>query len=311
MDRTTATRRRLLVGAGSIAGVAGIAGCLDGGTSDGGANDSEGGATEGDPDDDGDGESEEQPETPEDEEENGEETEESAETTTEDESDEETEESGETATEDGSENADETDEGESETTDEPRDVSFRSTDGAALEGTIYGDGDCAVVLTPQINQERGSWEPQATRIADEGYTAFAIDVDGDDYPGSVEGAIDYLRDERESEGIVLVGASIGGEASVIANARAEGELVRGVVAISPGGGADHAADLTGETLFAVAEDDDDRFVETTETLHEEAPDPTELRTYDGSAHGQGLFDTEHGDDLFEGIVGLVGDACGS
>lgn len=204
---------------------------------------------------------------------------------------------------------DTTDDADATDETEPEDVSFQSADGVELMGTVYGDGDCGVVLTPQINLERGSWGPQATQLAEQGYLAFAIDVDEDDRPASILGALRYLEEGHGIDRVVFVGASIGGEASVIANARADAEVVGGVVAISPGGGTDYAADLTGRKLFVVAEGDDDRFVETTETLHEEASKPKELQIYDGSAHGQALFDNEHGDDLVRWIAALVEDAA--
>lgn len=199
---------------------------------------------------------------------------------------------------------------ESDRTDasEPGDVTFESTTGTELEGTIYGEGRCGVVLTPQINLDRESWSEQARRLADEGYSALAIDEDEDDRPGSILGAVRHLTEERGTERIVLVDASSGGEASVVANARAETDAVAGVVAISPGGGADRAADLRGRKLFVVAEDDE-RFVRTTEELHEQAPEPKELRTYSGDEHGQGLFETEHGGDLLGRILALVDAAC--
>lgn len=202
---------------------------------------------------------------------------------------------------------------ETDTPDEdgPQDMSFQSTNGVELMGTIYGDGECAIVLTPQINRERGSWEPQATQLADKEYITFAIDVDEDDRPASILGAVQYLQAEHEINRVILIGASIGGEASVIANAHTESDTVRGVVAISPGGGTDYAADLTGQKLFVVAEEDEERFIETTETLHETAPEPKELQIYSGDAHGQGLFETEHSDDLFQRIVNLVEEACES
>ena len=193
---------------------------------------------------------------------------------------------------------------------EPEDVTFESTAGTTVEGTIYGEGGCGVVLTPQINLDRESWTEQARQLADDGYLALAIDEDEDNRPESVLGAVDYLMGERETERIVLIGASSGGEASVVANARAETDAVTGIVAISPGGGTERASDLQGRKLFVVAEDDDERFVRTTEELHEQASDPKELRIYSGSEHGQDLFETEHGEDLLEGIVTLVEEACG-
>lgn len=87
---------------------------------------------------------------------------------------------------------------------EPEDVTFESTTGTELEGTIHGEGRCGVVLTPQINLDRESWSEQARRLADEEYSALAIGEDEDDRPGSILGAVRHLTEERGTERIVLV-----------------------------------------------------------------------------------------------------------
>lgn len=186
-------------------------------------------------------------------------------------------------------------------------VTIQSEAGEVV-GTLYGSGSCAVVLTPQINRQRDSWAPQAERLAQE-YAVLAIDPVQDDRPTSVLAAIDFLNEERSADAVVPIGASVGGEASVVAAAGA-GDVATGVVGISASGGEDSASDLRGRSLFVVAEGDGDRFVEAAHALHEEAPEPTELVTYSGSAHGQGLFDSEHGEDLLERIEALIAAACG-
>lgn len=188
-------------------------------------------------------------------------------------------------------------------------VSFDAPHGTTIDGSLYGDGDCGIVLVPQINLDRGSWSEQANTLTEEGYLVLAIDEDPDDRVNSILGAVDYLTDEHSITQSVLIGASSGGEAVVKANATAPNRPIAGTVAISPGGGADQAADLQGRLLFAVSRGDDSRFVETTRQLHQNAPDPKELAEYDGSAHGQDIFDTDHGDDLMERITNLLSSAC--
>lgn len=195
---------------------------------------------------------------------------------------------------------------ETERAGDVEDVTIESEAGE-VAGTLYGDGECGVVLTPQINQQRDSWSAQAEKLSRE-FAVLAIDPVEDDRPTSVLAAIDHLQEARSTSTVVPVGASVGGEASVVAAAGA-GDVAAGVVGISASGGEDSAGDLTGRSLFVVAEDDEDRFVETADALHDAAPEPTELVTYSGGAHGQGLFDTEHGDDLYERIEALIADVC--
>lgn len=190
------------------------------------------------------------------------------------------------------------------------DVSFEAPHGATVEATRYGDGDCGVVLVPQIDRDRESWQPQAETVARQGHLALAVDEDPDDRASSVRGAIGYLRAEAGVSTVVLVGASSGGEAVVVANAETD-EAVAGTMTLSAAGGAERASQLQGRTLFVVAANDDERFVETARELHENAPDPTELVEYGGSAHGQGLFDSDHGDDLRGRFEAFVSDVCGA
>jgi dienelactone hydrolase len=192
----------------------------------------------------------------------------------------------------------------------PRDVTFQSAASTQVEGTLYGSGDCGVVLVPQINLDRESWEPLATALADRGYVALAIDEDPDERAASALGAARYLREVVGVDHLVLVGASSGGEAVVRATATAEQGTVDGLVTLSAGGGADVASDLQGRKLFTVAENDDDRFVRVAEQLHANAPRPKTLQRYAGSAHGQALFEA-HGDDLRSRLFDLVATACGA
>lgn len=214
-----------------------------------------------------------------------------------------------TGTDDGS--GTETDDG-TPTADASRreTVAFQSTADTEVEGTLYGAGDCGVVFVPQINMDRGSWQPRAERVAERGHAALPIDEDPDNRAASALGALRYLRDEVGVSRVVLVGASSGGEAVVRATAGAEDGTVQGLVTLSAAGGEDVAGGLQGRKLFVVSENDDDRFVTTAEGLFENASEPKELKVYGGDAHGQRIFDSDHGDDLRERLFGLIEDACG-
>lgn len=187
-------------------------------------------------------------------------------------------------------------------------VTFEAPHGATIEATAYGSGDCGVVLVPQINKDRESWQPLAETIADLGHLVLAIDEDPDNRPASVRGAIQYLHEEQNVSSLVLVGASTGGEAVVVANAETDA-TVDATVTLSAAGGVDHAADLQGHALFVVATGDEDRFVSTAQELHDKAPGPKALVEYDGSAHGQGLLVSEYADDLRQRLETLLADVC--
>lgn len=223
----------------------------------------------------------------------------------------------ETDTPEGGDTPTATDGGATETTDgtgtsdasREEAVTFRSTADTEVEATLYGAGDCGVAFVPQINMDRESWQPQARQVAERGHVALSIDEDPDNRAASALGAVGYLREDVGVDRIVLVGASSGGEAVVRATARADDGAVQGLVTLSAGGGEDVADGLQGRNLFVVSEDDDDRFVRVAQQLFENAPEPKELKVYEGGAHGQRIFGTDHGDDLRERLFGLVDDAC--
>lgn len=178
-----------------------------------------------------------------------------------------------------------------------------------MEGSLFGSGTCGVVLVPQINLDRESWVPQAERLASRGLVALPID-EGDQRAAAVQGAVEFLRSERGVEQVVLVGASTGGEAVVVAGAKLA-DQVDGVVALSAAGGGDYADRLSGQKLFVVSRGDERRFVRIAKRLHEKASDPKRLVTYDGDAHGQRLFESAHRDSLWNELDALTDQTCSS
>ncbi|WP_129115716.1 dienelactone hydrolase family protein [Halegenticoccus tardaugens] len=199
--------------------------------------------------------------------------------------------------------------GDDEEPRRPRDVTFDAARGSTVEGTLYGDGACGVVLIPQIDRERTSWKEQAERFARRGRHVLAIDVDADDRSGSVRGAIRYMRDAQDVDRLVLVGASVGGRAAVIANAHAPSGTVDGTVTLSASGGVDHAPDLQGRLLFVISEREHEKYVRIGRELHAAAPEPKELVAYDGDDHAQRLFSGDRGDDVRRLLREFVADAC--
>lgn len=196
---------------------------------------------------------------------------------------------------------------EETTTTGPRDVSFDTSGGTTVEGTLYGTGDCGVVLVPQINLDRGSWRPQAERLAANGWLALPID-EGEQRVAAVRAAVEFLRSERDVSTVVLVGASTGG-AAVVGAAAERPTRVDGVVTLSGAGGAGRADALTGQKLFVVSEGNEQRFVDVATELHSDASDPKRLLTVDGAAHGQRLFESEHSEAVWAAMLGLLEDAC--
>ena len=127
-----------------------------------------------------------------------------------------------------------------------RAVSFESSDGVALDGRLFGAGTAAVVLAHMRPTDQRSWFDFADRLADQSYLVLTFDFRG--YcPGGeagcssgereiselwqdVLGAIELVRSEGATD-VALVGASMGGTASLVAAAQ-EGTDVDAIVTLS-------------------------------------------------------------------------------
>jgi pimeloyl-ACP methyl ester carboxylesterase len=127
-----------------------------------------------------------------------------------------------------------------------RAVSFETPDGVTLEGRLFGDGSTGVVLSHMRPADQRSWFAFADRLADQGYLVLTYDFRG--YcPGGeggcsqgeqdiaaiwqdVLGAEDFVRSQGATT-VALVGASMGGTASLVA-AGQEGQDVEAVITLS-------------------------------------------------------------------------------
>jgi pimeloyl-ACP methyl ester carboxylesterase len=129
-----------------------------------------------------------------------------------------------------------------------REVTFESSDGVALDGRLFGpdDAPAGIVLAHMAPSDQSSWFDFAERLGREGYRVLTFNFRG--YcPGGeagcsegersipaiwqdVEGAIGELR-ERGVRRVGLVGASMGGTASLVAASK-EGTDVDAIVTLS-------------------------------------------------------------------------------
>lgn len=122
------------------------------------------------------------------------------------------------------------------------DVSFRAADGTKLVGHVFGTGPKAIVLGHQSQSNLCDWVTYARRLARLGYTAFAIDFRGHGLSQQRQGAagnrlaldlaaaVKVMR-QRGKKKVFLVGASMGGIASLVAGANVK-PPVDGVVSVS-------------------------------------------------------------------------------
>lgn len=105
-------------------------------------------------------------------------------------------------------------------------VTFLSQ-GVYLTGYLLGTGPTALVLAPQAGADACSWLAWARQQAAAGYRVLAFDFNGEGRSrrsdtsknsGDVEAAARFAR-ERGATGVVLIGASRGGTAVLVAASR--------------------------------------------------------------------------------------------
>jgi pimeloyl-ACP methyl ester carboxylesterase len=129
-----------------------------------------------------------------------------------------------------------------------KEIAFPASDGVMLSGRLFGpdDGSAGVVLAHMFPSDQSAWFAFAERLAQRGYRVLTFNFRG--YcPGGgagcsegekaisetwqdVEGAVAALREEGATR-IGLVGASMGGTASLVAASK-EGQDIDALVTLS-------------------------------------------------------------------------------
>jgi alpha/beta superfamily hydrolase len=183
-------------------------------------------------------------------------------------------------------------------------IRFRAPDGTRLVGVMLGRGKTGVALGHELNTNLCVWLPLARTLAARGYRVLAFDHRGhgesQQYPRAFfrvdrdfVGAVRALH-SRGSTRFVLMGASMGATAAMVAAPRIGGSL-RAVVDLS-GPVAYETIDarpaikrLAAPVLFAVGSDDT-AFVSGTRELAALSQSPaSRLEIRETSAHGTRLL----------------------
>jgi dienelactone hydrolase len=171
------------------------------------------------------------------------------------------------------------------------------TENGSLDAYLTDPGadpaHTVVVLAHQAGGSLCDWLPHLDAFGKAGYGTLAFDSGGDrDEIATVVRALAG----RGATGVVLVGASKGGTASLVAAAGPLALPVRAVVALSAPAhyqqdDARAAVGTTGLPEFFAAEADDSPFSDDATTLHDSAASTdTQLKLYPGHRHGALLLD---------------------
>ncbi len=183
-------------------------------------------------------------------------------------------------------------------------VTFATSDGVTLRGRLWGGGPRAVVLSHMFGTDQSVWFTLAPALAGAGYRALTYDFRGVGRSGGqlviaqvdrdVQAAIRYVRAHGARQ-VFLIGASMGGTASLVA---AGVTRVDGVVVMASGtqfGGLNarpHLAGLTTPKLFIVGSGDSP-FIHSARYMYDHTPHPKALVVVPAVQHGTYLLKTKH------------------
>lgn len=198
--------------------------------------------------------------------------------------------------------------------DEPKLVSFPTSDGGVVFANRFGEGDHAVILAHGGRFTKENWTDQALKLKDAGFQVLAIDFRGrgrsragsepEGYYLDVLAAVRYLR-SAGAHTVSVVGASFGGGAAAQAAVQARPGEIDGLVLLahSP---IPNPEKMKGRKLFIITRDDSrgegiPRLPEFRQQF-EEAPGPKDLVILEGSAHAQFIFETDQAERLMHEIV---------
>jgi pimeloyl-ACP methyl ester carboxylesterase len=180
----------------------------------------------------------------------------------------------------------------------------------ALDGRVFGSGPAGVILAPMRPADQTAWFAFATRLADSGrFTVLTFDFRGfgsstgekafDRVDTDLLSAYTYMRDTLHITKVFLVGASMGGTASLVVGARVP---VAGVVSISSPAQFENMDALATVPRIAVPKlfitsKDDVPAQRSLDQLVAAAGDPKDQHVYDGDAHGTDLLDGPYAPEL--------------
>ena len=175
-------------------------------------------------------------------------------------------------------------------------------ENTVLNGRLFGDEHpVLVVLSHMRPNDQTAWYPFAQELADAGYAALTFDFRGygaslaskDDskLDDDLSAVLRYMR-ETGKEQIFLIGASMGGTASLIV---AEREAIEGIISISaPSEFQGHdarkaVAEIDAPLLLLASEDDAAARISLVE-LEDAAGGDAESQLYTGGEHGTNMFE---------------------
>jgi dienelactone hydrolase len=191
-------------------------------------------------------------------------------------------------------------------------VSFVTSDGVTLSGTLYGQGTRVIILSNEGDNNSFTWVPVARQLATLGYLVLGYSyrpevATANGLPSQglrdLRAAIAFIHTHHVT-GMTLMGSSLGG---LISLKEATAEHFDALVPISaPVAFEDvqlsdaELQRITTPKLF-VTSDQNDPFTSDTSHMFDVTPQPKEERIYPGRRHGLALFQGTSGPDLLSAL----------
>ena len=196
-------------------------------------------------------------------------------------------------------------------------VTFTTADGVELAGRLFGpdDATAGVVLAHMLPADQSSWYDFAQRLGSMGYRVLTFDFRG--YcPGGDAGcsegkrtiaaiwqdvlaAKDYLSSKGVTR-VALVGASMGGTASLVAAAQVPTEIEAVITLSAPVSiegltAGPEVVQASGAAKLFMAGDGDTTAADAASTFYEESLQPKKLEILTTSDHGTDLLTGNQGE----------------
>lgn len=187
-----------------------------------------------------------------------------------------------------------------------------------LAGRIFGTGPVGVILAHMRPADQTAWFPFALKLAATGkFTVLTFDFRGfgdsagekdfDLLDADLAAAYEYMTGDLKMQKIFLVGASMGGTASLVVGATLR---VAGVVTISSAAqfqtlDALVAVESISAPKLFISSEDDVPAARSEGQLWLSAAEPKDHEIYSGDAHGTDLFDGIHRVELEQRILNFL------
>lgn len=185
-------------------------------------------------------------------------------------------------------------------------VSFKTEDNIVISGNIFGSGDKWVILSHMYPTDQKSWFSFAEYLAKNGYISLTYDFRGYGNSGGsqeisqiykdLEAALKFIN-QYEIKKIFLIGASMGGTASIIVSSKEGGEKISGLVTISApaefkGLSAINEIEKAACPKLFIASRGDEPAAQNANIFFEKSSEPKSIEILDGKAHGTFIFEEE-------------------